>query len=160
MIEGRYVVENRLEILRIEIDRLIFEKQPEKIRLFIEHLYSVARYCALLALKRNLNPEIAMTSGMLHDIYKVTNNTAENHGVMGAEKAEKMLSAINLYRNEEIALITTAISRHCEKSSIHEPYDEILKDADVLSHCFYNPDFPVSEWEVERYKNLLAELGL
>ena len=152
-------MENRLETLRIEIDRLIFEKQPEKIRFFIEHLYSVARYCALLALKRDLNPEIAMTSGMLHDIYRVTNNTAENHDVMGAEKATEMLETINLYNDEEIAVITTAISRHGDKSSIHEPYDEILKDADVLSHCFYNLDLPVSEWEAERYKNLLIELG-
>ncbi|MCL2603836.1 MAG: HD domain-containing protein [Defluviitaleaceae bacterium] len=152
-------MENRLEILRIEIDRLIFEKQPEKIRFFIEHLYSVARYCSLLALKRNLNQEIAMVSGMLHDIYRVTNNTTINHDKMGAKKAMKILKTVNLYNDEEIAIITTAISRHCDKSSIHEPYDEILKDADVLSHCFYNPDFLVEEWEVERYKNLLVELG-
>jgi len=153
-------MENRLEILRNEVDMLIFEKQPQKIRFFVEHLYSVARYCSLLALKRNLNPEIAMTSGMLHDIYRVTDNIAENHDIMGAQRATEILKALNLYTDEEIALIATAISRHCDKSEIHEPYDEILKDADVLSHCFYNPDFPVSELEDERYKNLLDELGL
>ena len=152
-------MENRLETLRNEIDRLIYEKQPEKVRIFIEHLYSVARFCALLALRRNLNPEIAMTSGMLHDIYRVTNNTSENHAVMGAEKAAEILKAMNLYNEDEVILITTAISRHGDKSTIHEPYDELLKDADVLGHCLYNPDFPVSDWEVERYKNLLAELG-
>jgi len=152
-------MENRLELLRNEIDRLIYEKQPEKIRVFIEHLYSVARYCALLALKRNLNVEISMTSGMLHDIYRVTNNTAENHDTMGAEKAAEILNALNLYNDEEIAIITTAISRHCDKSLTHGPYDELLKDADVLSHCFYNPGFPVSDEEIGRYKNLLAELG-
>jgi len=150
---------NRLEILRDEIDKLICEKQPKKIRFFVEHLYSVARYCSLLALKRNLNQELAMTSGMLHDIYRVTNNTAENHGVMGAEKATEILKKINLYSDEDIATITAAISRHCEKSVIHGLYDELLKDADVLSHCFYNPDFPVDEREVERYENLLDELG-
>ena len=153
-------MDNRLEILRVEIDKLIYEKQPYKIRFFIEHLYSVARYCALLALKRNLNPEVAMTAGMLHDIYRVTNNTDDNHDVKGAQKAKEILIAMNLYDKEEIMLITTAISRHCDKSTIHEPYDELLKDADVLSHCFYNPDFPVSEEEVKRYSNLLVELGL
>jgi HD superfamily phosphodiesterase len=156
---GENVMENRLEILRNEVDKLIFEKQPEKTRFFIEHLYSVARYCSLLALKRNLNQEIAMTSGMLHDIYRVTDNVAKNHDVMGAERAAEILQAINLYNDEEIAIITTSISRHCDKSSIHEPYDEILKDADVLSHCFYNPYFPISEWEDKRYRNLLDELG-
>ena len=152
-------MENRLETLRTEIDRLIYEKQPEKIRFFIEHIYSVARYCSLLALKRNLNQEIAMTSGMLHDIYQITNGTTENHAVKGAEQAEVLLKTINLYNDEEIKIITTAISKHNDKQVIHDPYDELLKDADVMSHCFYNPDFPVSEWEIERYKNLLDELG-
>ena len=156
---GWCAMENRLEVLRNKIDELIFERQPEKIRFFIEHLYSVARYCSLLALKRNLNPELAMTAGMLHDIYRVTNNKAENHDVLGAEKATDILKGLDLYNDDEISIIATAISKHCDKSSIHEPYDEILKDADVLSHCFYNPDFPVSDREAERYSNLLMELG-
>ena len=151
-------MDNRLETLRIEIDRMIFEKQPKKIRFFIEHLYSVARYCALLALKRNLNQEIAMTSGMLHDIASV-NSGGDDHALRGAEQAEILLKKSNLYNDEEIKIIVTAISRHSDKQAIHEPYDELLKDADVLSHCFYNPDFPISEWEIERYKNLLDELG-
>ena len=154
-------MENRLEILRGEIDRLIYEKyekQPERLRFFIEHLYSVARYCALLALKRNLNLEIAMTSGMLHDIANV-NGGSDNHALQGAEQAKVLLKTINLYNDEEIKVITTAISKHSDKQAIHEPYDEILKDADVLSHCFYNPDFPVSDWEIGRYTKLLVELG-
>jgi HD superfamily phosphodiesterase len=71
---GGIFMEDRLEILRAEIDKLIYEKQPEKIRFFIEHLYSVARYCSLLSLKRNLNQEIAMISVMLHDIANVNSS--------------------------------------------------------------------------------------
>ena len=59
----------------------------------------------------------------------------------------------------EIETIATAIAKHSDKQAIHEPYDELLKDADVMSHCFYNPDFPISEWEIERYKNILDEFG-
>jgi 8-oxo-dGTP diphosphatase len=151
-------VENRLETLRNQIDKLIFEKQSEKIRFFIEHLYSVARYCSLLALKRNLNQEIAMTAGMLHDIANI-NGGGGNHALKGAEQAEVFMKTLNLYNDEEIKIITAAISKHSDKQAAHEPYDEILKDADVLSHCFYNPDFPVSDWEIERYTNLLIELG-
>ena len=58
-----------------------------------------------------------------------------------------------------ITNLLSVISKHNDKQAIHEPYDEILKDADVLSHCFYNPDFPISDWEIDRYKNLLFELG-
>jgi len=155
-------MENRLEALRNEIDKLIYEKQPKKIRFYIEHLYSVARYCSLLALKRDLNQEIAMTSGMLHDIANVNGGepkAVENHSSKGAEQAEIILKTINLYNEEEIKIITSAISKHSDKQAIHEPYDELLKDADVMSHCFYNPDFPVSDREIGRYKNLLNELG-
>jgi len=153
-------MENRLEALRNEIDKLIYEKQPEKIRFYIEHLYSVARYCSLLALKRDLNQEIAMTSGMLHDIANVNGDGGSvNHPLKGAEQAEVLLKTMNVYTDKEIKIITTAISKHGDKQAIHEPYDELLKDADVMSHCFYNPDFPVSDWEIERYKNLLNELG-
>jgi|GEM_PF-6534937 len=52
-------MENRLENLRIEIDKLIMEKQPDEIRYYVSHLYGVARFCTLLAMKRNLNSELA-----------------------------------------------------------------------------------------------------
>jgi len=151
-------MENRLETLRAEIDKLIFEKRPEKIRFFIEHLYSVARYGSLLALKRGLQQELAMTCGMLHDIARV-NSGSDNHAADGAEQAEALLKAMGLYSDDEIQIITTAIEWHDDKAAVHGAYDELLKDADVLSHCFYNPDFPINEWEMKRYQNILAELG-
>ncbi|MCL2772166.1 MAG: HD domain-containing protein [Oscillospiraceae bacterium] len=157
-------MENRLEILRKEIDRLIMEKhrrlmetQSEEIRYFICHIYGVSHFCTLLALRRGLNVEIATTCGMLHDIYQVTDGIIENHAAKGAEKTEIILKALNLYNDEEISIITAAISRHSSKDIVNEPYDELLKDADVMHHCLYNTDFPVSEKEIVRYKNLLAE---
>jgi len=150
---------NRLEGLRLRIDKLIFEKQPRNIRYFISHLYGVQRFCTLLAMKRGLDPEIAATCGMLHDIYQVTAGTTENHAVKGAEVAEKILKATKQYSAEEINVITTAISRHSKKKKIHEPYDEVLKDGDVMDHCFYNPVFPILEKEIVRYNNLLREFG-
>jgi len=159
-------MENRLEKLRCIIDELIYSSQAEIGRYF-SHLYAVSRFGALLALKRNLNPEIAATCGMLHDIYQVTAGTSEQHAMEGAKVAEKILKEVNLYSNEEITLTTTAISRHSDKEIIHEPYDEVLKDADVMCHYFYNTDFsihfanqfPFLERERVRYENILQELG-
>jgi len=153
-------MENRLENLRIEIDKLIMEKQPDEIRYYVSHLYGVARFCTLLAMKRNLNAELAATCGMLHDIYQITDGIMDNHGEKGAERAEKLLNEMNAYNDDEIKIITTAISNHSDKSKVQEPYDELLKDADVMDHCFYNTDFPIAEREVFRYKNLLIEFGL
>jgi uncharacterized protein len=152
-------MENRLETLRLVIDELIRERQPERDRYFYVHLYGVSHFCTLLALRRNLNVELATTCGMLHDIYPVLYGSYENHAINGAEQAEKLLKATNLYNDGEISIITNAIARHSDKDIIHDPYDEVLKDGDVMSHCLYNAGFPVNEKETDRPKNILTELN-
>ena len=52
-------MENRLEILRNEIDKTILNEKSDHIRMYISHMYGVARFCTLLAMKRNLNVELA-----------------------------------------------------------------------------------------------------
>lgn len=153
-------MENRLENLRNEIDRLVMNGNPDKIRMYISHMYGVARFCTLLAMKRNMNSELAATCGMLHDIYYMTGGSSDHHAEKGAEQAKKILKAMNAYGDEEIKLITTAILKHSDKNTVHEPYDELLKDADVMDHCLYNADFPVAEREAQRYNNLRIEFGL
>jgi len=151
---------NRLEVLRNDIDRLIYTKQPEYSRYFIDHLYGVSKFCVFIAMKRGLDPEIAATCGILHDIYQVTAGTTQNHAIEGAVIAEQMLKATKQYSDEEIKVITGAISKHNKKRKIHGPYEEALKDADVLDHCFYNPIYPVLEKEINRYNSLVEEFGL
>jgi 8-oxo-dGTP pyrophosphatase MutT (NUDIX family) len=153
------LLENRLEKLRLEVDRLIRDKQPEREKYFFSHLYGVSDFCALLAIRRNLDAEIAAACGMLHDIYQVTSGSTENHAVKGAEQAGGILRALGLYSDDEIALIADAISKHSDKSTIHEPMAEVLKDADIMHHCLYYSANPVPENEIERYTNILVELG-
>ncbi|NLO86198.1 MAG: HD domain-containing protein [Clostridiales bacterium] len=153
-------MQNRLENLRNEIDKLIDKEDPDKFRMYISHMCGVARFCTLLSMKRNLNIELATTCGMLHDICYMTGGSSDNHAIKGAEQAKSILDEMNQYSDHEITLITTAISRHSDKSKIHDQYDELLKDADVMDHCLYNAGFPVSEWEMKRYNNLLNEFGL
>jgi len=151
---------NRLDILRSKIDELIMTKQPKSSHYFIVHLYGVSGFCVLLALKRGLDTELSAACGMLHDIYQITHGTIEKHAVNGVHEAEKLLKSIGMYSEEEISLITYAISKHSKKRTVHDnPYAELLKDADVLSHCLYDPDYPIIEKEAVRYANLLTELG-
>ncbi len=149
-------MENRLEKLRNEIDKIILNEKSDHIRIY-SHVYGVARFCALLAMKRNLNVELATTCGMLHDIFYITGSTSDNHAAKGAEQAEAILKTMRLYSDDEIKIVTAAVSRHSDKNHIHEPYDELLKDADVIDHCLYNPAFPIAPWEMERYRHLLIE---
>jgi len=143
----------------MHIDKIIMDRQADRCKDFYVHLYSVSMFCSLLALRRGLNPELAATCGMLHDIYQVTDGIIENHAILGAEKAKQLLEDMGLYSNDEIKIIITAISTHGKKRKIHDnAYAELLKDADVLSHCLYDADYPVIDKEVLRFNSLLTEL--
>jgi len=153
-------MKHRLDVLRAEVDGLILKNQAANCKYFFTHLYEVSSFAVLLAKRRGLDPEIAAACGMLHDIYVVINHYTEGHGIKGAEVAQVILEGIGLYSEEEIEVITTAISHHSKKRKIHDgAYDELLKDADVLSHSMHNPEYPLIEKEITRYHNLLAELG-
>lgn len=152
-------MDNRLEVLRRIIDEKIHALPPDRSQYFFTHLYGVCDFATLLAVRRNLDPEIAAACGMLHDIYPLTTGSYEQHGPRGAELARQLLLEMGAFTAEEIDVITTAISRHSHKGAVHEPYDEILKDADVLHHRLYNTRLPVNAGEEERYCKILAELG-
>lgn len=153
-------MENRLEILRNEIDGMILSGGSENIRMYISHMYGVARFCTLLAMKRGLDPELAAACGMLHDIYYMTGGEVGDHAVQGGGQAEGILKRLGLYSDEEIKTVAAAVSRHSDKERVHGPYDELLKDADVMDHCLYNTAFPVSEKEKARYSRLKTEFGI
>ena len=152
-------MENRLEIIRRKVDELVNLVQPDRQRYYFVHLYGVSHFGALLAIRRGLDPELASVCGMLHDIYAVMFGSYDNHAVNGSIEAKKILESTELFFDDEIDIITTAISQHSCKDKKHLPYDEVLKDADVLHHCLYNPSFSVAEHEQSRYTDLLIELG-
>ena len=152
-------METRLKKVRAEVDRLIRELHPTNERFFYSHLHGVSNYCSLLALRRKLNVEIATITGMLHDIYPLYTGEFKDHAIKGAAYAKQLLETLDIFSDEEIQLITNAVYRHSNKRSIDEPYDELLKDADVMYHCLYDPGDPIREKEVERYYMLLVELG-
>ena len=72
-------------------------------------------------MKRNMDVELATTCGMLHDIYYMTGGKPNNHAAEVAVQAESILKSMDAYSNDEIRIITAAISRHSEKRMIHEP---------------------------------------
>lgn len=96
------------------------------------HTYGVAQGCALIAAKRNLNPELAYISGLLHDIYSYFTGSSLCHGQSGADMARVAIKKMNLFSIEERTVILSAVYYHSNKELIHGEYDEVLKDADVL----------------------------
>lgn len=152
---------NRIEQVRQVVDETL-RQQPneEERRCGFVHLYGVAQACALLALRRGLNAELGTIAGMLHDLcsYKTLDTT--DHGPRGAVLARGILEELGNFASTEIDAICHAIEHHSDKTGIHDPFDELLKDADVLSHYLYNTLFPVIEKERDRLPVVLAEVGI
>jgi HD superfamily phosphodiesterase len=154
-------MENRIERLRKHIDDILLNmKDTQERRCGYLHLYGVSQACAMIALKRDQDVELATMAGMLHDFHSYKAMNTENHAVHGAVLARQILEELSLTTDNETNLICSAICNHSSKATTHSAFDEVLKDADVLQHCLYNTLFPVMEHEKCRFENLLTEFGI
>ncbi len=152
---------NRTEILRQKIDDILRDQPDlEQRRCGFVHLYGVSATCSLLALKRGLDPQLGAIIGMLHDLATYQSANSVDHAEKGAATAAQILSEAGDFPLAEISIVKSAIAHHSDKVAIHSPYDELLKDADVLQHYLYNTDFSVSMVKQKRLTNILEELGI
>lgn len=152
---------NRIEILRQYIDNIILNMpDAEERRCAYIHLYGVAQSCALIALKRGENAELATMAGMLHDIYSYAKMDTKDHAHKSAALAKKILTSLQITNKDETKLICDAIYTHSEKGLVHSDFNEIIIDADVLQHCLYNPIFVIMPHEKSRYEKLKIEFGM
>ncbi len=152
---------NRLERLRQVVDEILMSQEDiEERRCGYVHLYGVSALAALLAKKRGLGEEIACAAAMLHDIYSYRTHLTANHAHNSEEDARVILRDLGLFSKEEQRLIRSAIFHHSDKAKVHQPYDELIKDADVFQHYLYNIALPVKGHESARLKAVHAELGL
>lgn len=152
---------NRVEILRKYIDKILLNMSDnEERRSAYLHLYGVAQSCALIALKRGENTELAVMAGMLHDIYSYAKMDTNEHAHKGSILAREILISLDIANEKEINLICKAIYNHSDKESAHDTFTEVLIDADVMQHCLYNPMIEVMEHERSRYRNIKLEFGI
>ncbi|MBQ9951883.1 MAG: HD domain-containing protein [Clostridia bacterium] len=152
---------NRIEKVRTVIDEILLNMtDSEERRCAYLHLYGVAQACALLALKRGENVELAIAAGMLHDIYSYAKMDSRNHAHEGAEMARDILKSLQLFDESEENMICAAIAHHSDKSERHGSLDEILKDADVMQHVLYNPLLEVKQTEQKRFDDMKSEFDL
>lgn len=57
-------------------------------------------------------------------------------------------------------MICEAIYHHGDKLVVDEPFDELLKDADVISHTLNDPNKDVKDKEKARFERLCEEFGM
>lgn len=116
----------RIEQVRAAVEKL--RLSPEAVR----HLYGTADLCAELAIARGENGELAYLAGLLHDVSFYLTGSAVNHARRGAAWAEALLREQGGFSEEEIRKIHGAIYLHSDKSTVHGPLAELLKEADLL----------------------------
>ena len=149
---------SRLKELRKYVDRELNNiSDSDKRTSAIVHLYGVSLAATMIAKKRNLDPEILSMAAMLHDLYAYKSGSYEDHAHKGAELARKILQELKLTNDAETEIIYSAIYHHDDKLVIDSPYDEALKDADVIHHCMNDLSKPVKEKEQSRFETLCGE---
>lgn len=147
--------------LRTYIDKKLNKIEDEDKRISATaHLYGVSLAAQMLAKKRYLDQELAAMAGMLHDMHAYKTGSYDDHAHLGADLAKEILGELGLTTPEETDIICSAIYHHDDKATIDGPMDELLKDADVIDHCFKDASKPVKEKEQKRYDALCTELGL
>lgn len=129
-------------------------------RIAYVHLYGVAQACAVIAAKRGLDCELAVIAGMLHDIYSYIAGDRINHAERGAAMCRSLMTDMSIFTRVEIKTVFSAVYRHSDKASAHEPFDELLKVADVMQRCYYDPLYAPVQHERERFLKLKTEFGL
>ena len=152
---------SRLKELRTYVDNELNKiEDVEKRTSAIAHLYGVSLAATVLAKERGLDPELAAMAGMLHDLHAYKTGSYDQHAQLGADLAREILNELKLTTPKETDIICSAIYYHDDKSVVDSPMDELLKDADVIDHCFKDPSKPVKEKEQTRYEAVCEELGI
>ena len=155
------IMGNRIEKVRAYVDDILLHMTDTvERRCAYVHLYGVAQACAMIALKRKENVELAIVAGMLHDIFSYKTMHHQDHAHKGAVMAREILSELAVFDDVETDMICDAIYNHSDKAMTHTSLTEILIDADVLQHYLYNPFFTTSESEKMRLENLKREFCL
>lgn len=151
----------RLKELRKYVDTEINRMEnADKRTGAIAHLYGVSLAAAMIARKRGLDAELLAMAAMLHDLHAYKTGSYDDHAHKGAELARTFLKELGETDPEETELIYSMIYHHDDKGVTDQPYDEVLKDADVMHHCFNDPSKAVKDKEKVRYEQLVKEFCL
>jgi len=150
-----------MRIREVVGDILSGQHDPWERRCGFVHLYGVSIICGQLALRRGLDPEVASAAGMLHDIYAYRTGLTRYHAHNSEEDARVILKNSGDFTDEEQQIIRSAIFNHSDKVLEHHgPYDELLKDADVLQHYLYALPARVKKSSALRLRRIFKELGM
>ncbi|NLO89327.1 MAG: HD domain-containing protein [Clostridia bacterium] len=148
-------------LIKVILKEMEKDNQNRSMSLDEELIHSIGccRLAQVLAAKRNLDTEIGGIIGIVHDYGRIITGQKENHGEKGAEILLRFLKALGLFSEEEVNIIDEAVANHSSKGIVHKPYDELIKDVDVLDNYFSGKTRDKEEYQ-RRLNKTLEELDL
>lgn len=151
---------DRIEAVRSRVNIILEQIEESSLRVDgYVHIFGVAQACAMIAMRRGEDVELSSIAGYLHDIAAYSTGNSLEHARRGSEMARSILTGMEMFSKAEIDKICTAILLHSDKRTVHSSFDEVLKDADVMQHCMFDPGY-VSKKEKDRFGKLCREFGL
>jgi len=125
------------------------------------HIMGSIKGATLLANKRGLDPEIVTIAMILHDLGRIPTGVFEEHDIAGAPVVKKLMQRIGEFTQEEIDLVVRLTRTHRQKDQKGDPYEECIRDADILDIYLSG----IAGWQRpmephrERLEKLSKELG-
>nr|WP_207740706.1 HD domain-containing protein [Alkalibacter mobilis] len=121
------------------------------------HMASSGTLGRILALKRGVEPEMAIISCILHDYGRIVTGYQKDHARNAYEPVKEFLKELGEFSKEEIEIVATAAKNHSSKDVVGTPIEEIVKDADVFDCWQYDVPMTRPEQKV-RLERVLKEL--
>lgn len=151
---------SRLKQLRNYVNGRLDALDQKTRRSAYSHLYGASLAATLIAEKRGEDAELASMAAMIHDLAAYETSSYTDHAHRGAALARSILDSLALTTPEETDMICSAIYNHDSKNQVDSPFDEVLKDADVMHHTLNDISKPIKDKECARYVALRKEFGL
>lgn len=121
----------------------------------ISHTALVDGFVTWLGTERHQNVELLKIAALLHDYARFAQNQLGHHAQKSAGAARVILEERNEFTPAEIEKVCRAIAHHSDKDRIDSPFEDTLKDADVLASWTQNPTMPLSDCRQARLARLL-----
>jgi uncharacterized protein len=117
------------------------------------HMISCAKVGYMLAVERELDPNLCACACAVHDFGRILTGSQENHGEAGELPAQYFLRETALFSEEEINMISRAVANHSKKGEVGTPLEELVKDADLIDYASYGQIFKRQE-QIDRFERL------
>lgn len=156
-----------LEMLFEEMNVLINEGRELPVLWDVMHLYSSLQVAKILAMKRDLDLEIAAIAAALHDVAVVATKKTENHAKNGEKYVRQIIHDYNqIITNDklqitsnELEIIANSVAKHSEVEIFSEDsYAELIKDVDSFDKYLHGLE--TDGYFLIRSKKVIEELGL